>query len=196
MKEAEQAQVQAEPEASTEETQNTTTNSTTGNTNTGNTNNSGSNNSGNNNSNNGNSNSGNGNVTPPPAPPVQQPEKPAPAPGYSNVIAAALQYEGKPYVWGATGPDAFDCSGLTQAAFAAVGKSIGRNTVAQESAGTRISVSEAQPGDLYFWGAAGATYHVAIATGGGSFFHAPQPGQNVGYGSIQYFTPSFAVRVN
>ena len=58
-----------------------------------------------------------------------------------------------------------------------------------------ISVSEAQAGDLYFWGDAGSTYHVAIATGGGNFIHASQPGTPLGYNNIQNFTPQFAVRV-
>ena len=93
-------------------------------------------------------------------------------------------------------PSGFDCSGFVQYFFEeAYGIDVGSWTVPQESAGTRISVSEAQAGDLYFWGDAGSTYHVAIATGGGNFIHASQPGTPLGYNNIQNFTPQFAVRV-
>lgn len=112
------------------------------------------------------------------------------------VIEVASQQIGTPYVWGGRAPGGFDCSGLMQYAFrTALGMEIGSWTVPQESAGTIIPVSEAQPGDLYFWGAQGATTHVALATGGGEYIHAPQPGENVKVGNTQWFTPSFAVRV-
>lgn len=68
----------------------------------------------------------------------------------SAVIAAAKTHLGKPYVYGAAGPDAFDCSGLVQVAFASIGHTLGRTTVDQETAGTTIAVSEAQAGDLVF----------------------------------------------
>lgn len=114
----------------------------------------------------------------------------------SAVIALARQQIGKPYVWGAHGPSSFDCSGLMEYVYTnAGGRYIGGWTVPQESAGTRISVGEAQPGDLYFWGSAGASYHVALAIGGGQYIHAPQPGQNVTIGSVGGFAPSFAVRM-
>lgn len=113
-----------------------------------------------------------------------------------KVIALAEQQIGKPYVWGARGPDSFDCSGLMQYVFRnALGMEIGSWTVPQESAGTIISIEDAQPGDLYFWGSQGATTHVALATGNGSYIHAPQPGDNVKVGNTQWYTPSFAVRV-
>ena len=76
------------------------------------------------------------------------------------------------------------------------GENIGSWTVAQESSGTQIAVSDAQAGDLLFWGDRGATYHVAISAGGDQYIHAPQPGQTVTYGSTQYYTPDFGVRVN
>ncbi|KRN28376.1 hypothetical protein IV38_GL001375 [Lactobacillus selangorensis] len=114
-----------------------------------------------------------------------------------EVIALAKAQIGKPYVWGAKGPNSFDCSGLTQYVFQnAVGKSIGGYTVAQESAGTIVSISNLQAGDLVFWGSRGATYHVGIYIGNNQYIAAPQPGENVKISSISaYFYPSFGVRV-
>lgn len=112
------------------------------------------------------------------------------------IVAEAQKYIGVPYVWGGRTPSGFDCSGFTQYVFKQVtGRDIGSWTVPQESAGTRISVSQAQPGDLLFWGSAGGTYHVAISLGGGQYIHAPRPGETVTVGSTQWFTPDFAVRV-
>lgn len=112
------------------------------------------------------------------------------------VIAVAEQQIGKPYVWGARGPDSFDCSGLMQYAFMqALGYDIGSWTVPQESAGEHISVGEAQPGDLLFWGAKGGTSHVALYIGNGQYIHAPQPGENVTVQSISAWSPDFAVRM-
>ena len=119
-----------------------------------------------------------------------------PASNYGSVTAYAQSFIGVPYVWGGSTPAGFDCSGLVQYVYAQFGKSLPRATTGQEYAGTQISVEEAQPGDLYFWGSRGSTYHVAIALGGGSFVHAPQPGENVKIGSVSSFRPSFAVRLN
>lgn len=127
-----------------------------------------------------------------------RPSTPAPAPSGngSAIVAEAYKHIGKPYVWGAKGPDTFDCSGFTRYVYLQVtGRDIGGWTVPQEGAGTVIPVSQAQPGDLYFWGSRGSSYHVAIALGGGSYIHAPQPGESVKVGSVAYFAPSFAVRM-
>lgn len=126
------------------------------------------------------------------------PSTPAPAPSGngSAIVAEAYKHIGKPYVWGAKGPNSFDCSGFTRYVYLQVtGRDIGGWTVPQEGAGTVIPVSQAQPGDLYFWGSRGSSYHVAIALGGGSYIHAPQPGESVKVGSVAYFAPSFAVRM-
>ncbi|XBG85803.1 NlpC/P60 family protein [Enterococcus cecorum] len=120
----------------------------------------------------------------------------APSGNGSAIVAEAYKHIGKPYVWGAKGPDTFDCSGFTRYVYLQVtGRDIGGWTVPQEGAGTVIPVSQAQPGDLYFWGSRGNSYHVAIALGGGSYIHAPQPGESVKVGSVAYFAPSFAVRM-
>ena len=144
-------------------------------------------------------------VIPTPVVPENEPEEtpevtPTPVdPNTTNVQAVvneAQKYLGVPYLWGGKTPNGFDCSGFTQYVYrTSVGIELGGWTVPQESAGVQIPVEQAQPGDLYFWGSPGSTYHVAISTGGGQFIHAPQPGGVVSYGSIQYFTPSFAVRV-
>lgn len=114
----------------------------------------------------------------------------------AGLIANAEAYIGTPYVWGGKTPAGFDCSGFVQYVFQQTyGIDVGGWTGAQEHAGTRISTAEARPGDLYFWGDPGSTYHVAIATGGGEYIHAVQPGTSLRYGSSSSFTPDFAVRV-
>lgn len=114
-----------------------------------------------------------------------------------NIVNEAYRHIGKPYVWGGKGPNSFDCSGLVRYVFLQVtGVNIGDYTVPQESSGQQINVSEAQPGDLYFWGARGSTTHVAIAIGNGQYINAPRPGENVKVASLStQFMPSFAVRV-
>ena len=123
---------------------------------------------------------------------------PAATGNVSALLSNASQYLGTPYVWGGKSPSGFDCSGFVQYVFMQTyGIDVGGYTGAQEYAGTQISVAEAQPGDLYFWGSPGGTYHVAIATGGGGYIHASQPGTPLEYNSVSsYFMPSFAVRVN
>ncbi|MEG0254829.1 C40 family peptidase [Vagococcus sp.] len=147
-------------------------------------------------------------VTPTPAPeetvkpttpapkPTEPTPAPTPAPSSGGVVAEAYKHIGKPYVWGAKGPDSFDCSGFTSYVYrVAAGREIGGWTVPQESAGARISLSELQPGDLVFWGAAGSTHHVGIYVGGGQYIHAPQPGESVTVQSISAWSPDFGVRM-
>lgn len=131
------------------------------------------------------------------APAQQQTATPAASSVNGSAVAAyAQQFIGVPYVSGGKTPSGFDCSGFTRYVYAHFGKNIGDWTVPQESSGTQISVSQAQVGDLLFWGAKGNTYHVAIYLGGGRYIAAPEPGQSVKIGSTQYFQPSFAVHVN
>ena len=102
-----------------------------------------------------------------------------------------------PYVWGGSTPAGFDCSGLTSYVYGQLGINIGRNTVAQEGHVTPKAVSQAEPGDLLFWGGHGSTYHVAIYIGNNQYVAAPEPGQNVQVQTINsYFMPSFAGSVN
>ncbi|GEP23235.1 C40 family peptidase [Lentilactobacillus diolivorans] len=116
------------------------------------------------------------------------------------VINLAKQLAGQniPYVWGGESLKGMDCSGLTDYVYQqAAGISLGHYTVTQESHVTKETVSNAQPGDLLFWGNQGASYHVAIYIGNNQYVAAPQPGQNVEIQTINSaFMPSFAGHVN
>ncbi|MFI9153893.1 NlpC/P60 family protein [Streptomyces sp. NPDC053367] len=101
-----------------------------------------------------------------------------------KALAFARAQIGKPYVWGATGPDSYDCSGLTQAAWKAAGVDIPRVTYDQVNAGTTVSLSDAQPGDLVFFYA--DVTHVGIYVGNGMMIHAPKPGAYVREESVYY----------
>ncbi|MBB1079323.1 C40 family peptidase [Limosilactobacillus sp. STM2_1] len=113
----------------------------------------------------------------------------------SSAVATAQAQLGTPYVWGGNQPDGFDCSGLVQYSYG-LGSNY-RTTYQQTNLGThKYDIQNAQSGDLYFWGPDSAPYHVAIATGNGSYIQAPAPGQNVQNGNINYYTPSFYISMN
>lgn len=95
----------------------------------------------------------------------------------ARAVAYAYGAIGKPYVWGATGPGSFDCSGLTQAAWGAAGVSLPRTTYTQINAGQRVSRDRLAPGDLVFF-YSGIT-HVGLYVGDGKMIHAPHPGATV-----------------
>ncbi|MFJ8551909.1 C40 family peptidase [Streptomyces sp. NPDC093676] len=101
-----------------------------------------------------------------------------------KALAYARAQVGKPYVWGATGPDSYDCSGLTQAAWKAAGVSLPRTTYDQVDAGTTVPLADAQPGDLIFF--YDDISHVGIYIGDGMMIHAPKPGAYVREESIYY----------
>ncbi|MFD1661593.1 NlpC/P60 family protein [Streptomyces caeni] len=107
---------------------------------------------------------------------------------YATKAAKALDFAraqiGKPYVWGATGPDSYDCSGLTQAAWKAAGVTLPRTTYDQVNAGTTVSLADARPGDLIFF--YDDISHVGIYIGNGMMIHAPKPGAYVREESIYY----------
>jgi peptidoglycan DL-endopeptidase CwlO len=104
--------------------------------------------------------------------------------GHSAVVAIAQAQLGKPYVYGAAGPNSFDCSGLALYCYASIGISLSHGATDQQRASTQVPLSALQPGDLVFFGNAGYSYHVGIYVGGGSMIHAPHTGSNVQYGSI------------
>ncbi|TLS44471.1 glycoside hydrolase [Streptomyces montanus] len=109
-----------------------------------------------------------------------------------KALAFAEAQTGKPYVWGATGPDSYDCSGLTQAAWKAAGVTLPRTTWDQVNAGTTVSVANAQPGDLIFF--YDDISHVGIYKGDGMMVHAPKPGAYVREESIYYMPIHSVVR--
>jgi cell wall-associated NlpC family hydrolase len=102
------------------------------------------------------------------------PDVPAPGARAETAVAFAYAQLGKAYGWGATGPDAYDCSGLTQAAWAAAGVALPRTSYSQVGSGTRVSRAELAPGDLVFY--YDGISHVAIYVGGGQIIHAPRTG--------------------
>jgi cell wall-associated NlpC family hydrolase len=101
-----------------------------------------------------------------------------------KVLAFARAQIGKPYVWGATGPGSYDCSGLTQAAWKAAGVTLPRTTYDQVNAGTTVSLTNARPGDLIFF--YDDISHVGIYIGNGMMIHAPKPGAYVREESVYY----------
>ena len=105
-----------------------------------------------------------------------------PAPGAAAAVAEAKAQLGKPYEWGADGPDSFDCSGLTQWAWKAGGRTLPHSSVAQYSATVRVPVSEVQPGDLLFYGS--PIHHVGIYAGDGQMVEASETGTPVRMRSI------------
>ncbi|HEU5301354.1 MAG TPA: NlpC/P60 family protein [Acidimicrobiia bacterium] len=112
-------------------------------------------------------------TSPAPAPPP--PSAPAPSSGAAAAVAFAHAQLGKPYVYAASGPNAYDCSGLTMAAWRAGGVSLPHYSGAQYSRLTKVSMHALQPGDLIFWGPGGSE-HVAIYIGGGKIISAPYTG--------------------
>jgi hypothetical protein len=108
-----------------------------------------------------------------------------------TVVAVALAQVGKPYVWGAAGPDAFDCSGLAVYAYTAVGVALPHLTFDQVTMGVAVSPDSIQPGDLIF-GPGGDPIedygHEAIAIGNGQMVEAPHTGANV---DVQPINPTW-----
>ncbi|MGI8702608.1 MAG: C40 family peptidase, partial [Nocardioidaceae bacterium] len=134
-----------------------------------------------------------------PTPTPTPPPTPAPSGGASAAIAFAEAQLGEPYVWGAAGPDSWDCSGLTMGSWAAAGVYLPHYSVAQYYATTPISSAQLQPGDLLFWGdtsSPDSIYHEAMYLGNGMIIQAPRTGENVQIVSMYYWIPpNFFTRV-
>jgi len=107
----------------------------------------------------------------------------AAAPAALRAVAYGLAQRGKPYVWGAEGPDTFDCSGLVQAAYASAGIRLPRTARPQWRATPAVPTSAMLPGDLLFFATDASNWdsihHVGIYLGGGRMLHAPQTGDVV-----------------
>ncbi|MGY1668527.1 NlpC/P60 family protein [Geodermatophilus sp. SYSU D00696] len=130
------------------------------------------------------------------APAAAAPAPAAPAGGYSGAaqvaVQTALAQVGDPYVWGAGGPNAFDCSGLTQYAYAAAGISLPHSSRMQSQMGTAVSRSELQPGDLIFYYS--PVSHVSMYIGGGQMVHASTSGVPVKVVSVDSMSGITAMR--
>ncbi|WP_248961633.1 C40 family peptidase [Sphaerisporangium perillae] len=115
-------------------------------------------------------------------------------------LTAAVGKLGRPYVWGAEGPDTFDCSGLVQWAFAQAGVRMPRVTHQQWVTGPQIPLAQAQPGDLLFWRNdptnPGYISHVAIYWGDGKMLHAPHTGDVVKIAPVYTKNLAGVVRVS
>ncbi|MCX4664270.1 NlpC/P60 family protein [Streptomyces uncialis] len=130
-----------------------------------------------------------------PAPAPEPPAGGAEATGTRTgaVLAFARRAVGSPYVWGATGPNAFDCSGLTQAAYRAAGVSLPRTTYGQIDAGRRVGRDELRPGDLVFFYS--GISHVGLYVGDGKMIHAPNPSSTVRLDPVDQMPFAGATRV-
>lgn len=121
---------------------------------------------------------------------------PMPARHYSGnaaqiAVQAAEDQLGKPYQWGAEGPDSFDCSGLTKYAYAAAGIYLPHYTGDQWNSGRHVAESDLQPGDLVFFGS--NLDHMGMYVGGGRLIHAPHSGDVVRYASLSgWFQDNYA----
>lgn len=110
----------------------------------------------------------------------------------AKAIAFAKSQLGKPYSWGAAGPDAYDCSGLTMASYQAAGISLPHSSQAQMSSGPSVPRGSLQPGDLVFFGS--PVHHVGLYVGGGKMINAPNSGEVVQYASLNesYWSSTYA----
>ena len=120
----------------------------------------------------------------------KKPEKSAPKGG--SVVDHALAHLGKPYRWGGTGPNSFDCSGLMMIAYRGVGRNISRTSRQQYAqvkgkGNLKTRISDMNPGDLVFFATNGSVHHVGMALGGGTMVHAPHTGAVVRIQSISSF---------
>src|SRR4051812_41648799 len=116
------------------------------------------------------------------------PNLPAPSDQAQVAVDTAKAQLGKPYVYAGSGPDSFDCSGLTQYAWAAAGVSMSHNAEAQYNELPHVAQSELQPGDLVFFGA--PIHHVGLYVGGGTMIEAPYTGVDIRYHTI--YRPDYA----
>jgi len=110
----------------------------------------------------------------------------------SRAALKACGLIGRPYVWGAAGPQAYDCSGLTMVAWASVGVSLGHYTGWQWNEGVPVSRANLRPGDLVFWYS--DLHHMGIYVGGGWVVHAPHTGDFVRMAPLERGLPTAGYR--
>ncbi|GAB7103653.1 C40 family peptidase [Streptomyces phaeofaciens JCM 4814] len=120
----------------------------------------------------------------------------APASGSVATVISFLKAQvGDAYVMGATGPNAWDCSSLVQAAFRQVGVDLPRVSQDQSMSGTDIPLSQIQVGDILYWGGKGSAYHVGVYIGNGQYLDAANPSKGVVIQDLSGYPASGAVRV-
>jgi cell wall-associated NlpC family hydrolase len=120
----------------------------------------------------------------------------APASGSVATVISFLKAQlGDAYVMGATGPNAWDCSSLVQAAFKQVGVDLPRVSQDQSMVGTDVSLSNLQVGDILYWGGKGSAYHVGVYIGDGQYLDAANPSKGVVIQDLSGYPASGAVRV-
>lgn len=113
-----------------------------------------------------------------------------------SLVQYATQFVGNPYVWGGTSlTKGADCSGFVLSVYAKYGYSLPHSSKAQANCGTKISASEARPGDLFFYGNGSGINHVAIYIGNGQVVHASSPKSGIKISSAYYRTPVKVVRI-
>lgn len=113
----------------------------------------------------------------------------------SSAVSYALQFVGNRYVWGGTSlTNGVDCSGFTMQIMAKYGISLPHSSREQPAYGTKISSSEAQPGDLFFYGSGGSISHVAMYIGNGQIVHASNARDGIKVSNAFYKTPICVVR--
>lgn len=120
----------------------------------------------------------------------------APASGSVGTVISFLKAQlGDAYVMGASGPNAWDCSSLVQAAFKQAGVDLPRVSQDQSVAGTPVALSNIQVGDILYWGGAGSAYHVGVYIGNGQYLDAANPSKGVVIQDLSGYPASGAVRV-
>lgn len=120
----------------------------------------------------------------------------APASGSVATVIAFLKAQvGDAYVMGATGPNAWDCSSLVQAAYKQVGVDLPRVSQDQSMAGTDVPLSSVQVGDILYWGGKGSAYHVGVYIGNGQYLDAANSSKGVVIQDLSGYPASGAVRV-
>ncbi|MFI7317755.1 C40 family peptidase [Streptomyces venezuelae] len=120
----------------------------------------------------------------------------APASGSVGSVISFLKAQlGDAYVMGASGPNAWDCSSLVQAAFKQAGVDLPRVSQDQSTMGTEVGTSNLQVGDILYWGGKGSAYHVGVYIGNGQYLDAANPSKGVVIQDLSGYPASGAVRV-
>ncbi|QAT39577.1 C40 family peptidase [Clostridium sp. JN-9] len=114
--------------------------------------------------------------------------------GRGDIISYAYNFMGRPYVWGASGPSAFDCSGFTAYVYSAFGVNLPHYTGSQYSMGQYVSRDNLKAGDLVFFNTYGSISHVGIYVGGGQFIHASSGSHRITVSDLgeSYYTSRYA----